>query len=469
MLFERFEVAGLAHHSYAVGCEASGQLAIVDPERIINPYLELAQRRGFRISHVLETHIHADYASGARELAATTGAELCLSRYDCGERFEIAFPHRRLSDGERIQLGKVSLVARHCPGHTPEHLAFVVFDGARSATVPMLMLSGDFLFVGSVGRPDLLGEEATRGLAARLYGSLQALADLPDGLEIHPGHGAGSMCGAGMSGRPASTLGFERAVNPYLDRRLSAPDFITRLLESVPPFPPYYTRMKELNSRGPAPLRGRPPLLALDPPAFQAQLAAGALAIDLREAEAFGSGHLPGAFGIGAGSSLATWAAWVVPYDTPLLLVAGAPEIAENAARSLARVGFDEVVGTLAGGMGAWQHAGLPLRRTPQLGAPELAARLRSGELAVLDVRSEAEWRAGHIPGAVNLMAGWLASRTDEVPGGGPLALVCATGYRSTVAASVLERAGCAEVFNLAGGMGAWQRAGLPMTAAASD
>lgn len=470
MLFERFEVKGLAHYSYAVGCQAApapggAAIAIVDPERNIDVYQQYARSQGARITHVLETHIHADYASGARELAQATGAKLMVSAYDAGELYEVKFPHHDFHDGESIEIGSVRITAVHTPGHTPEHLSFLVFDSTRSPSAPMLMLSGDFLFVGSLGRPDLLGEEAKHALAAKLYDSVRhKLAGFPDGLEIYPAHGAGSMCGAGMSGNPSSTLGQERIANPYLNPDLTQPQFIQCILASVPPFPDYYVRMKKLNSAGPAILGKLPGQEAIPVSPFKRLIDEGHIVIDLRGPTAFSAGHIPRSFGIGQGNNLATWAAWVVPYDTPLLLVAeNAAEVAA-AARSLIRVGLDSIAGWLQGGIEAWKNAGLPLTSmhtpTVQQVSQQLAA---AANLRILDVRSHEEWNAGHIEGAIHIMGGELPRRVNELsPDEGPIAVICAGGYRSTVAASVLERAGFAEVSNIMGGMTGWQRAGLP-------
>jgi hydroxyacylglutathione hydrolase len=464
MLFERFEDRGLSQYSYAVGCPGAGEMAIVDPRRDIDVYTEFASRRGIRISHVLETHIHADFASGARELAHKTGATLLVSGRDRGELYETKFPHRDLEDGQAVTLGNTRIVSRHTPGHTPEHMSFLVFDLNRSSGVPQLMLTGDFLFVGSLGRPDLLGEDAKRALAEQLYESVRKLADLPDGLEVHPGHGSGSMCGAGMSDRPMSTLGFERLANPYLKEGLSRDAFVERILTNVPPFPPYYRRMKTLNSEGPGILGTLPGLQPLDAAAFRARADQGRAVVDLRDQLAFGGGHIPGAFGVGVGNDLSTWAAWVVPYDTPILLVDGDGAKIEQAVRALVRVGLDNVEGYLAGGMTAWSDAGYPESHTPQLSPPELQARLERGErFRIVDVRNDGEWAAGHIEGATHIMGGFLADRANELAGGDPLAVVCASGYRSTVAASVLERAGIAPVYHVTGGMTAWKRAGLPV------
>ncbi|MGH7571846.1 MAG: MBL fold metallo-hydrolase [Gemmatimonadota bacterium] len=472
MLFERFEDSGLSQHSYAVGCPAAGSLAIVDPRRDIDVYLDFAAGQELEIRHVLETHIHADFASGAKALAEATGARLHLSAYDGGEKYEIGFPHHETHDGGTIEIGSVRLEALHTPGHTPEHLSFLVYDTTRSEDVPELLLSGDFLFVGSLGRPDLLGEEAKRDLAGRLFHSVrEKLPGLPDGLEVHPGHGAGSMCGAGMSGRPLSTLGYERAANPYLDPALDEESFIEKILSASPPFPPYYLRMKELNAAGPPTLPGLPGGEPIPAVRFRELADQGQVVVDLRDPFAFGMGHVPGAFGIGVQGSLSTWAAWVVPYDTPILLIApegsfaAVSDAVERASRALIRVGLDDVRGHLAGGFPAWRQAGLPVAETPQIGPRELHERLVSGHgPTVLDVRSDGEWRGGHIEGAIHVMGGLLQDRLVEVPNGDrPVAVVCGSGYRSTVATSVLERSGFRHVINVTGGMNGWRQAGLPV------
>ncbi len=464
MLFEKFEVKGLAHYSYAVGCPGAGEIAIVDPQRDVDVYLDFARRRKVDIAYVLETHIHADFASGARELAFRTGAEHLASGYDRDQTYQVAFPHSDLLEGQSVRLGTVRIEPLHTPGHTPEHLSFLVFDEARSKSVPMMMLSGDFLFVGSLGRPDLLGEDAKLELANKMFDSVRTkIRDLPDGLEIHPGHGAGSMCGSGMGGRPESTLGFERIANPYLNPDLTREEFVSRLLGNVPPFPDYYRRMKEVNSAGPALLEGLPGLAGLDPESFRGLTAEGAQVIDLRGQAAFGGAHIPDSFGIGFGPSLATWAAWVVSYDRPIALVPDAPEQVEPAVRALVRVGLDDVRGYLEGGVAAWTEAGFELRQTPQISVAQLADRLSNdAALRVLDVRGRDEWRTGRIPGSVHIQGGELPKRLGELPAG-PLAVVCASGYRSTVAASVLERAGVRDVVHVTGGMNAWTRSGLPV------
>ena len=465
MLFERFEDNNLSHYSYAVGCQQTNELLIVDPRRDIDIYMDFARREGFQIAGILETHIHADFASGARELAQKSGATLYVSAYDEGDIFEVAFPHSDLHDGEAVQVGNVRLVAMHTPGHTPEHMSFLVYDGARSTEVPMIMLSGDFLFVGSLGRPDLLGEDAKLALAHKQYASVQRLADLPDGLEIAPAHGSGSMCGAGMSGRPTSTLGFERIANPYLDPALSEEDFVTTLIGNVPPFPAYYRRMKKVNSDGPTILDGLPGINPLPPSEIDSLRDEGATIIDLRNKDAFGMGHIEGAMGIGIDASVSTWASWVVPYDTPIVLIAPNEGTVEPAVRQLIRVGLDDVVGYLDGGYDSWlEHKG-DVTSLPQIEVSELKAQLDAGEpIAVLDVRNVSEYEGGHISGASNIIAGEVRDNLDALPNGDRrLCVICESGNRSTIASSVLQQLGVENVTNVRGGMIAWRAAQMPM------
>ena len=468
LLLERIEDEGLTRSIRTiVGSRDGAEVAIVDPRRDIDVYLDWSRQHGARIGVVLETHIHADFASGARALAARTGATLLVSAHDRGETFEVTHPHRDIAHGERVSVGDIELEAVHTPGHTPEHLSFLIFERGQSA--PAAMLSGDFLFVNSVGRPDLLGDEESAELAGELYDSVQRLQSYPDALPIYPGHGAGSMCGSGMGQAPTTTLGQERQRNPYLEEGLTREAFVQRVLESAPPFPPYYRRMKRLNAEGPPLLDQRPGPRALDLDEFHRAVQAGHVVIDLRDQTAFGAGHVPQAFGIGAGKMLSMWAAWVVPYDTPLLLV-GDESTIEEATRALIRVGLDDVHGFLRGGMATWIEAGLPVTHTAQIAPRDLHRQLTAGERPqVLDVRTDDEWRAGHLPGALHIMGGYLTERLGEVPRDRPLVVMCGSGYRSTIAASVLERGGFTEITNLTGGMKAWTDAGLETTRDTAD
>ncbi|MDH3591833.1 MAG: rhodanese-like domain-containing protein, partial [Planctomycetota bacterium] len=407
MIFERFEAEGLAHYSYAVGCPGAGEIAIVDPERNIDRYVEFAERNGVRITHVLETHIHADFASGARALADRTGARVSVSAYDEGETFEVGFDHKDLRDGDETRIGPVRIVAVYTPGHTPEHLSFLVYDEVRTATVPQLMLTGDFLFVGALGRPDLLGEEAKRLLARRLFASVrEKLAGLPDALEIYPAHGAGSLCGAGLSGKPMSTLGFERATNPYLNPELTEDAFVDMILSNVPPFPPYYKRMKALNSVGARPHAST--AAAMQPAEFRDGIDTGHVVVDVRDRLEFSGGHIPAALAMVRGPSLVVWASWFVPYETPIQLIVRDAAEAEHVAQVFRRVGLDHVVGFLDGGMRAWQEAALPIAQTTWADPASVDEQLRADTIELIDVRSESEYAEGHAQGAEHGFLGEL-------------------------------------------------------------
>ena len=463
MILERIEVPGLAHYSYMLG--SNGQAVVIDPERNPEPYLQSAETRGLRITDILETHIHADYASGATRLAKETGAELWLSGHDKGEDYQYGFPHREMRDGDDLSVGDLRIVAVHTPGHTPEHISFLVYEQSRCGQ-PMALFSGDFLFVGSLGRPDLLGEAAKQQLAASLYESIhRKIAHLPDGVEVYPAHGAGSLCGSGMAQRPQSTLGYERFCNVFMEGREQA-EFIDAVLGSVPEFPDYYRRMKEINADGPKLLEGTPGAIAHTAEQFQEHLRAlDAVVIDLRRPEAFGGAHIPGALNIGAGQNLSMWAGWVAPYDRPLLLVGDEATDVESARRSLVRVGLDDIRGWLKGGMRSWIEAGLNQAHVPQISVRELEDKRGRADVFLLDVRSRSEWVTGHIEGAVHIPGGELPKRVGEIPKNTPVHVICGSGYRSSIASSILKRAGVDQVINVVGGMTAWNAQSLPARA----
>jgi hydroxyacylglutathione hydrolase len=457
MKIERFEIAGLAQYSYIVASD--GKAAVIDPMRDIDRYTTYAREQRLTIAHILETHIHADFAAGSLALAAATRAELALSAHDEGEHYRYRMPHQPIADGDSIAIGSVRLRALHTPGHTPEHLSFLLFDNERSATEPVALFSGDFLFVDSAGRPDLLGEEAKQRLARELFHSHhRRIHAVPDGTVLYPGHGAGSLCGAGMSERAESTLGYERATNHLF--RLSEEAFVSEILGSVPPMPAYYPRMKQLNADGAPPLSAIPG----DKPLSPAEVAALArhpdvLLLDLRRPEAFGGAHIRNAINIGAGQNLSQWAGWLLDPHTRIVLISEAGDD-EDSRRALTRVGLDRIEGFLDEGMPAWINAGYDFARTPQLSARE--AERRSAETLVLDVRTDQEWNDGHIPGASHVMLGELPDRLPALRNDQEIVTVCGTGYRSSIAASLLARSGFGHVSNMDGGMTAWTCAGLP-------
>lgn len=463
MRVERFEVPGLAQYSYVIS--DSGRAVLIDAMRDVDRYLKYAKDNGITFGYILETHIHADFAAGSTALAKATGAELALSGYDQGERFCYAMPHRRLRDGDLVEAGAIRLEALHTPGHTPEHLSFLLFDTSRSAEEPVALFSGDFLFVGALGRPELLGEEAKIALAHELSRSVrERIAALPDGLEVFPGHGAGSLCGAGMGESPETTLGYERATNPFF--RYAEAEFVEKILASVPPMPAYYPRMKELNAKGAAILDGVPGAEAL-PVSRVCELrlrgldgGRGVVIVDLRSPEAFGAAHIEGALNIGAGASLSLWAGWLLEPGQEVVLVSDG-EDDEEARRGFIRVGLDRVVGHLAGGMRAWTAAGLPVARTGQKSAAELSRERHRP--VILDVRSDEEVSHGRIPGSRHIMLGDLPNALASLEKSEGVVTVCASGYRASIAASLLERAGFEHVSVLQGGVEAWTKEGLPV------
>jgi hydroxyacylglutathione hydrolase len=451
MKIERFEVKGLAQYSYVVSSE--GVAAVVDAMRDVDRYTVYAKENGLRITHVLETHIHADFAAGSVALAEECGAELCLSGYDEGESYRYAMAHRAMRDGDAIEVGRVRMVALHTPGHTPEHLSFVVFDTEESEREPVALLSGDFLFVGSVGRPDLLGDAAKDGLAREMFRSLhRRIAGLPDDVAMYPGHGAGSLCGAGMRPEAESTLGHERVTDGLF--RLGEEEFVREILESVPEMPAYYPRMKALNAMGAARLAGLPGGRALAVAEVAEMSRSGdVVVVDLRGVEAFAAGHVPGAVSLGAGASLSMWAGWLLDPEKRLVLVGdGGDE--EVSRRALARVGLDRVEGHLAGGMAAWVKAGLEASCVALVSAEDVKRRLHSA--LVLDVRNDKEWESGHIAGAMHVPLSGLAGSLGELSRERAVISVCGSGYRASVAASLLARAGFGDVSVMEGGMGAW-------------
>jgi len=457
MILEKFTVPGLAHHSYLVG--DAGEAVVIDPKRDVDDYLAFAAAHGLEITAVTETHIHADFVSGVRELAARAGARAYLSA-----RGDYAFPgFEPVADGDEIPVGALRLRVLATPGHTPEHLAFVLEDPSRPEA-PLGVFTGDALFFGSVGRPDLLGGAATDPLARALYASLHdKLMALPDATPVYPAHGAGSMCGSAISPREASTVGLERDTNALLAvRPLEA--FVERITHDLPPVPDYWPRMKRENALGPEVLGALPVPAPVGPQEAAWLWTEGAVTVlDLRPSQAYGEGHVPASFNVWvAMPAFSQWVGWLVSQERPLLFVANGPADVARAVRELVRVGFERFAGYVEGGIDAWRAMGFPVETTRQVDPDDLAAELAGGRPPlVLDVRVAGEWAADHIPGALHIPLGQLPERLGEIPAGRELAVVCGAGNRSSVAVSVLERAGRLEVANVRGGMRAWRaRAG---------
>ena len=458
MRIKQFEVPGLAQYSYVLSSE--GQAIVIDPMRDFDRYTDYAAEQGVSIKYVTETHIHADFVSGALALAAASGAELALSSYD-QEPYCYSMEHHALRDGDALKIGKLRLVALHTPGHTPEHLSFVLFDEERDASQPLALFSGDFLFVGSLGRPDLLGEEAKLTLAHELYRSLHGrIASLPDGVQVYPGHGAGSLCGAGMSKRAESTLGYERLTQTLF--KLEEEVFVREVLASVPPMPSYYPRVKALNSQGASSVADLPGKMSLTPARVAALLTGESVTvIDLRRPEAFGGAHIPGAMNIGADQQLSLWAGWMLDPEQRFVLVNDKGDD-ETSRRALVRVGLEHIEGFVEKGMPAWVDAGLEFTRTAQLSTKEVAE--CKPDTQILDVRSDKEWSSGHIQNANHIPLGDLKKRMTELKKSTDIIAVCGSGYRSSIAASLLQANGFTRTGSMDGGMTAWNQQKLPLT-----
>ena len=453
MFVQQFFVKGLAHSSYLLGGTAT--CAIVDPQRSVESYLEAAKAMGMKITHILETHLHADFISGHLDLAERTGAKICAPKAG-----QCEFEHLALAEGDSFQIEDMQLRVLQTPGHTPEHVSYVVVDQARGAE-PVCVFCGDTLFVGDVGRPDLFPGMA-RDLASRLYDSLHSkLLALPDFCEAYPAHGAGSLCGRAMGAKRTTTIGYERRYNAALqikDRQA----FIQSLTTNMPAAPDHFSRCSAINRAGPALVRTLSPLVPLEPIQFQEKATEkNVIVLDIRSYEAFGGQHVPHAYHIDFAGNFATFAGWILPPEKEVLLVADSYDQAQEAVVWLRRVGIDRTAGYLDGGMFAWAKQGLPTEHVRQLSAGELHDLATKGDpMLLVDVRAPREFDAGHIQAAVNIPAPDLRTRHAEMDRDKPVALICSTGHRSSLGASLLKRQGFDRVANVAGGMTGYSAAG---------
>jgi glyoxylase-like metal-dependent hydrolase (beta-lactamase superfamily II)/rhodanese-related sulfurtransferase len=458
LYFKQFYLGCLAHASYLIG--DGGEAAVVDPRRDVEEYLAEARAQGLTIKWVLETHLHADFVSGHRELAERTGATIAF-----GEKARAAFPHRAVVDGEEIRLGAVTLRFLETPGHTPESVSILALDPE-----PRLVFTGDTLFIGDVGRPDLAASSAgvtPADMAGQLYDSLHGkLLALPDDVAVYPAHGAGSLCGRNISSETSSTIGIQRRTN-YALGPMSREEFVTMMTADLPETPAYFPRDVEINRAGADPLAGRHGPRPLSPGEAQRLAAQGAVLLDVRATSSFGAAHPADATYVGLSGQFASWAGTLLPPEKPVVLVTDDETRAEEAATRLARVGLENVVGYVAGGVAAWDAAGLPLERLEQVDVAELKARL--GEASppfVLDVRRPREFAAGHVPGAVSLPLDRLGREIDSMEIRGPVAIICASGYRSSIAGSLLLGRKGVQPINVVGGTNAWVAAGYPTESA---
>ena len=462
MFLHQFHLESLGHASYLVGDESTGEALVLDPQRDVHGYFETARARGCRLAYVIDTHGHNDYVSGICEVVARAPGIAVLG----SAAGELGYDHRAVSDGQVVEMGDVAFEFRHTPGHTPEHVSVLVRDRAIGDD-PAVLLSGGALLVGDVARPDLLGgADRARESADAMCEMLRSkILTLPDHVEVFPTHVAGSLCGGSIGARLSTTVGYERRTNPVL-RRLAGVDVASGCLDllDLPAVPPYWTRMRGQNLAGPALLGtlAEPP--ALDVEQVADRQSAGALVLDARQPESFAGGHVPGSVNAGLGSSFSTWAGTVVPDGADVVLVLDRADDLWEATWQLLRIGYRAPVGWLGGGMSEWRTSGRPIATLGQLTVKAARDRAARGEVELLDVRQPGEWRAGHAEDATWITAGELPSRLGELPADRTYAVICGSGFRSSVIASLLVARG-RDALTVVGGMTAWKAAGLPIEA----
>ena len=460
MYFKQFYLGCLAHASYLIGSE--GEAAVVDPQRDVDEYIAEAEAHGLQIKYVIETHLHADFVSGHQELATRTGAEIVF-----GEKANAAFAHRPVRDGEEIKLGKVSLRFLETPGHTPEGICVLVTDTEVSGQ-PQKILTGDTLFIGDVGRPDLAGGKGytPQMMAEMMYDSLHGkIMKLPDAVEVYPAHGAGSMCGKNMSKETWSTIGEQRKFN-YALQPMTKDQFVSAMTADLPEAPAYFPRDAEINRSGARELSELSPPAALSPQEVSELREQGHVLLDVRSAADFGAGHVPGSINIGLGGQFALWAGSLIPLNASIVLIADTSAQVDESVVRLARVGIENVKGYLEGGLENWRRAGLSVDSIPQVTVNELNEKLAAmTDLQIVDVRRPGEYGNGHVPRAFNAPLATLGSVAAQLPfeKNKPTAVICAGGYRSSAAASLLEKFGFTKLLNVSGGTGAWINAGYPV------
>ena len=454
MYFKQFYLGCLAHASYLIGSD--GEAAVVDPQRDVDQYIEEAGRHGMKIKYVVETHLHADFVSGHHELAERTGARIAF-----GAQAEVTFDHIGVRDGDALKIGKINLCVLETPGHTPESISLLVSDPDEPGK-PMKVLTGDTLFIGDVGRPDLAGGKgfSAEQMAGMLYDSLrEKLLTLPDETEVYPAHGAGSMCGRNISKDTSSTIGQQRLFN-YALKPMSKDEFVKMMTTDLPEAPAYFSQDAEMNRTGAPILKELPPPAELDAKEFKRLANAGHLVLDVRPAAAFGNGHVPGAINIALGGQFASWAATLIKRDTPILLIAEEREGVDEGVQRLARVGIESVKGFLGGSMYAWDKAGEAADAIPQMPVDELRHRLEENQdMQLLDVRRLNEYNSGHAPGFVNVPLSHLEDELAKFDSSRPIAVMCQGGYRSSAGTSILAKHGFKTVYNVVGGFSAWSGA----------
>jgi hydroxyacylglutathione hydrolase len=463
---EPFVDTGLGNSAYLVGSHDTKKGILIDPLRDVDRYLHAAAERGIQVTHVLDTHLHADFVSGNRELAHQAGALIAASADS-----QLGFDYQPLTEESVIDLGAFQIHVMTTPGHTPEHISFLLVE--PDSKTPSAVFSGGALIVGGAARTDLLSPELTQPLARQLYHTIhEKLLKLPDSVNVFPTHGSGSFCVAPVSKERTTTIGGERSSNALALAR-SEEEFVQRALDGLPSYPMYYRYMREINQRGARILGGVPVLKPLSPGEVKALMDDGVAVLDVRHGKRFGAGHIPNSYGIRVDAPLTTWAGWLIPFGSRIVLVAESTEQSVEATRQLIRIGYDDLVGRLEGGIDAWTRE-YPVETIPSLNAKELRERLEdagAGSRApvLIDVRQRSEWDEGHIPGAIHFEGGRVAWEPLPFPHDRPLAIQCSSGNRSMSVSSVLRRRGYRNVIQVEGGITKWKMHGFPVTAEDSE
>lgn len=450
MIFERIKSEGLAHLSYFVG--SGNEAIVIDPRRDCQIYFDIARREGMKIKYIFETHRNEDYVIGSLELKELTDAEIYHGK-------GVDFKYGIFVNGQEFNFGSMKLTALHTPGHTDESMSYAL-TYPESGKAPLMVFTGDALFVGDVGRTDLYGPEEIPRMAANLYESIfNKILPLGDGVILCPAHGAGSLCGGAISKREYSTLGLERIQNPAL-QRTDKEEFIKFKLEEKLEFPPYFKKMEQYNLQGPPLLKGLPVPELLFPKEFVKEMEKGAMVVDTRMPHSFGGAHIKGSYGIWL-KGLPYYAGWVLPYDKPILLVLEEKDQLETAVSYLVRTGYDSIAGFLNGGISSWYMKALPVESLNLISVQSLKDKIeKNEEMVILDVRRDEEWEKGHIEGARHVYVGHLEENLDKVPRNSPIIVYCDSSRRSNIAASILKKNGYDMVYNVLGSMTAWKNAG---------
>lgn len=456
MFFELVYDKSLAQASYVIGCQKAGIAAVIDPKRDVDTYLNIAKANNLRITHIMETHIHADFLSGSRELAAITGAEMFLSD-EGDENWKYQFPHTKIKHGDVIKLGNIHFEVLHTPGHTPEHVSFLLTDNPAT-NAPVMLFTGDFVFVGDVGRPDLLeqaaGLKGTQEIGAeQMFESLQEFNKLGEYIQVWPGHGAGSACGKALGAVPSTTVGYEKIRNWALQLLNNKTAFIQELLADQPEPPKYFAMMKHLNKSERKLVTSVPQVPNLSAQEFAEKQAAGLKFIDTRPWKEFANGFMPGSYSITNNNSFSTYMGWYLSYEEDFVLIANTSEV-EELTRKLMRIGMDNLVGYITPEQMA-DYVGTLETFTPITKAA-FEEKLAAGGIQVVDVRGASEFKKGHIEGALNLMVGKLPVLKDQIAQDKPVVIHCQSGARAAIAYSVLRAHGFTNILDYAGGWAEW-------------